>query len=587
VVKAIKRIAIVILALILIFPFQPMTIPYVHAEEGKVSISTSTLNVRTGPGLSYPVLTQVHRNQTFSIVESNKDWYRISTEKGEGWVANWLVTRESTGSVNESGQQGKVSTNGLRLRSGPSTSDPVVTVLNKGDKVAITEASGSWLAVQSGKESGWVHKDYIDLSTHSNPSASPSKKKEAKQGVITAGTLNVRKSPLLDSPIAGAVHRGNTVSITGSIAGWYEIQFGKTKAWISDNYVELSSTPVEVPSTSSKFTGMITVNSLNVRSEASLNGSIVGKVSKGEKYPILTEQNNWFEISLKNGKSGWIAGWFVQKTVAGEQKKKSTPPPKAAGEKVTILHNGTNIRSGADVQSDVVKRANTGETFSVSGKKGDWYEIELKDGNTAYVAGWIVSIRTGSGSESSPSRNTNGGIRNKVITIDPGHGGRDSGTIGTRGTLEKLLTMKTAQLLADKLKSAGAEVIMTRKNDEFVSLPSRVSLSHYYDSDAFISIHFDSIYDSSVAGHTTYYYRSDQKDLAYDVHESLAGRLPSRDRGVRTGDYHVIRENKQAAILLELGFLSNPAEEANLTSHHYQDLSATAIYHGLNDYFSN
>ncbi len=211
----------------------------------------------------------------------------------------------------------------------------------------------------------------------------------------------------------------------------------------------------------------------------------------------------------------------------------------------------------------------------------------MEDGTTAYVAGWIVSIRTGNGYESSPSRNTSGGINDKVIIIDPGHGGRDSGTIGTRGTLEKLITMKTGQLLADKLRSAGAEVVLTRKNDEYVSLPSRVSLSHYYDSDAFISIHFDSIYDTSVAGHTTFYNKSYQKDLAYDVHESLASRLPSRDRGVRLGDYHVIRENKQAAILLELGFLSNPAEEANMTSHYYQDLAATAIYHGLNDYFSD
>jgi N-acetylmuramoyl-L-alanine amidase len=585
VVKAIKRITTVLLAIIFIFPFQPMTVPYVHAEEGKVSISTATVNVRTGPGLSYPVLTQVHRNQTFSIVESRKDWYRISTEKGEGWVANWLVSRETTESANETGQHGTVNTNGLRLRKGPSTSDPVVTVLNKGDKVSTSEVSGSWLAVQTGNANGWVHKDYINLGTQSS-AATPSPKKEAKQGVITAGTLNVRKSATLNSPITGAVHRGNPVSITGSVTGWYEIQFGKAKAWISDNYVELTSTPVEVPSTSTEFTGMITVNSLNVRSEASLNGSIVGKVSKGEKFPILTERNNWIEIKLKSGKSGWIAGWFVQKTVSGEQKK-STSNTHAAGEKVTILHNGTNIRSSADVQSEVVKRAKSGETFSITGKKGDWYEIGLKDGSTAYVAGWIVSIRTSNGSDSSPSRNTNGGIRNKVITIDPGHGGRDSGTIGTRGTLEKLLTMKTAQLLADKLKSAGAEVIMTRKNDEYVSLPSRVSLSHYYDSDAFISIHFDSIYDSSVAGHTTYYYRSNQKDLAYDVHESLADRLPSRDRGVRTGDYHVIRENKQAAILLELGFLSNSAEEANLASHHFQDLAATAVYHGLNDYFSN
>ncbi|MGR3765166.1 SH3 domain-containing protein [Rossellomorea sp. NS-SX7] len=583
--KAIKRITAVILALLLIFPFQSLTVSYVHADEGKVSISTATLNVRTGPGLSYPVLTQVHRNQKFSIVETKKEWYKISTGSGEGWVANWLVTRESRESADESGQQGTVSTNGLRVRKGPSTSEAVVTVLNKGDKVAISESSGSWLSIQSGNVSGWVHTDYVSRIGETGTTVSSPKKQEAKQGVITAGTLNVRKSPSLSSPIAGAVHRGNTVSITGSVTGWYEIQFGNAKGWISDNYVELSSTSAAAPSPSSNFTGKITVNSLNVRSEASLNGNVIGKVTKGETYPILSEQNNWFQIKLSNGKTGWVAGWFVQKTIAGEQK--SPTSSSQSGEKVTILHNGTNIRSSADVQSGVVKRANSGETYSVTDKIGDWYEIQLGDGSTAYVAGWIVSVRTSNGSESSPSKKKSGGISDKVIVIDPGHGGHDSGTIGTRGTLEKLITMKTGQLLADKLKSAGAKVVLTRKNDEYVSLPSRVSLSHYYDSDAFISIHFDSIYDSSVAGHTTFYNKSYQEDLAYDVHESLASRLPSRDRGVRVGDYHVIRENKQAAILLELGFLSNPAEEANMTSHYYQDLAATAIYHGLNDYFSN
>lgn len=511
-VKKIKRITAIILVLLLTIPIQ---LPAeVQAVGGEVSIGTATLNVRTGPGLSYPVLTQVHRDQEFSIVETKGDWYKITTGRGDGWVANWLVIRESGESLDEPGQQGTVNTNGLRLRKGPSTSDSVVTVLNKGDEVTVSKADGRWLSVQSGNAEGWVHEDYVTLSGESD---------ETEESVS--------------------------------------------------------------PSSANSF-ATISANSLNVRSEPSLNGEIEGKVNEGEQYAILNEKNNWYEIQFADGSSGWIASWFAEAT--GESvKKESTSPAQGNFEELTILHDGTNIRSSADVQSRVVKRADSGETFTVTGKSGDWYEIRLDDGSAAFVAGWIVSLRTASGEETSPPRKSSGGISGKLIVIDPGHGGRDSGTIGTRGTLEKLITMKTGKLLADKLDQAGAEVVITRKSDEYVSLPSRVSLSHYYDADAFISIHFDSINDGSIAGHTTYYNKGYQEELAYDVHESLASRLPSRDRGVRIGDYHVIRENKQAAVLLELGFLSNPAEEANMTSGSFQDLAATAIYHGLNNYFSN
>ncbi|MBR8645773.1 N-acetylmuramoyl-L-alanine amidase [[Brevibacterium] frigoritolerans] len=88
--------------------------------------------------------------------------------------------------------------------------------------------------------------------------------------------------------------------------------------------------------------------------------------------------------------------------------------------------------------------------------KGDWYSIKLKGGKTAYVAGWIVTI------EGVPSKSNDLALRkylkDKTIVIDPGHGGRDSGTIGVGGTLEKNLTIRTAELLRDKLQAAGAKL---------------------------------------------------------------------------------------------------------------------------------
>ncbi|WP_374054382.1 SH3 domain-containing protein [Rossellomorea sp. FM04394] len=579
----IRKIIASILIVFMILPFQPLEADYAHAETGKVTISVSTLNVRTGPGLSYPVLTKVHKGEEYIIVDTQNDWYKVETGSGEGWVAEWLVSAESASSDVSSLKEGQVNTDGLRVRKGPGTSEGVVTVLSSGDRVTISDKEGDWLFIESGTVSGWVHEEYI---SENNPTPPPSKKRENKQGIITDNSLNVRTSPSVQSSVLGVLNKGDHVEVTGSVSGWYEIQFGNDRAWVNDAYIEFSSSSneEEPAAASTELIGIITVHGLNVRDETSLNGRVVGKVSKGEKYSLLKEKNNWYQIKLSNGKKGWVAGWYVQKTVTASAHESESS---LENENVTILYNGTNIRSDANAQASVIARASSGETFPVKSKNGDWYEIQLEDGSAGFIAGWVVSIRSGTGENTTPSRNRKGGIQDKVIVIDPGHGGRDSGTIGASGTLEKLLTLRTGELLAEKLKSAGAKVVFTRKNDEYLSLPSRVSLSHYYQADAFISLHFDSILDSSIVGHTTYYYQNQQKELADDIHGSLADRLPTKDRGVRVGDYHVVRENNQPAVLLELGFLSNPAEEANVNTHYFQDLAATAIYHGLGDYFTD
>ncbi|WP_406686725.1 SH3 domain-containing protein [Rossellomorea vietnamensis] len=582
-VTKIKKVIASMLIVLLMFPMQPF-MDQAQAETGKVTISVSTLNVRTGPGLSFPVLTTVHRGEEYKIVDTQKDWYKVETNSGDGWVADWLVTVDKSVSADPSPKGGKVNTDGLRVRSGPSTSDDVVTVLQNGDTVTVMKEDGDWLNIESGTIRGWVHRDYITGSE-----AAQGKKKVNQKGIVTDDALNVRTSPSLQSTVLGVLNKGDEIEVTGSVSGWYEIRFGDEVAWISDSYVEFSTGSDEVETSQSEeessfdgeLVGIISVHGLNVRDETSLNGRIVGKVSKGEKFTLLKEKNNWYQIKLPNGDNGWVAGWYVQKTVTAAAHESNS-----SNENITILYNGTNIRSEANTQASVVKRASSGESYGVKSKDGDWYEVELADGSAGFVAGWVVSVRSALGENTTPDRKRSGGLEDKVIVIDPGHGGRDSGTTGASGTLEKLLTMKTGELLAEKLKSAGAKVKLTRKTDEYVSLPSRVSLSHYNQADAFISIHFDSIMDSSIAGHTTYYYQDQQKELAEEIHGSLSDRLPTSDRGVRIGDYHVIRENNRPAVLLELGFLSNPSEEANVNTQYFQDLAATAIYHGLSDYFT-
>ncbi len=173
----------------------------------------------------------------------------------------------------------------------------------------------------------------------------------------------------------------------------------------------------------------------------------------------------------------------------------------------------------------------------------------------------------------------------KLIVLDAGHGGYDNGATGVNGTFEKNMTLKTILLLQQKLMAGGANVVMTRDHDEFITLARRVAISNSNHANAFISIHYDSSSNHDVSGSTVYYNHPFQKNLADSIYNQLKLSSPIYTRTVKIGDFHVIRENKQPAILLEMGYLSNAKEETFMASSRFQDEMVTSIYKGLSSYF--
>ncbi len=562
------------------FPIKPDS---AFAEGSTVEITTDTLNVREGPGLSYKVIEVVKRADRFSVIEEKSDWIQVSLNSSgkKGWVAAWLVKKHSENEVSSS-KSGIVTANQLRVRSGPSTSYKVVTTLSQGATVTIIKTESNWHQIKTSSITGWVAAEFIqDIKSDTGGSSS-----SQQTGKVTANNLNVRSTASTSGNILGKLQKGSTVSILSVESNWVKIQYNGQAAWISKEFVEMSSTSSQpsVPNqtntnSSSGLLGTITATTLNVRSTGSLSGKIVGTVSKGQAFEILAEENNWAKIKLKNGQLGWVASWYLSK----EQSSTTTKVDVEQNSTVTILYNGTNIRKSATTNSSVISRANASETFTVLSVQNDWYEIQLKDGSKGFVAGWLVTVSGASQQIERPGAEQY--LKNKVIVIDPGHGGRDTGATGIKGSYEKNLTLKTAQLLYDKLKTAGANVVMTRNTDSYLSLSSRVGMSHTHAADAFVSIHFDSILDSSVRGMTSYYYHNYQQSLATTVGKEVASFTKLKDRGVRYGDYHVLRENKRASVLLELGYLSNSAEETLVNSESYLANAATGIYQGLAKYF--
>ncbi|MEH7300237.1 SH3 domain-containing protein [Neobacillus drentensis] len=582
----VKKFSFLLLSIILIFgAFLPQGKS--SAATGTVTVSSDSVNVRGGPGLSYPLVKVAKRGEKYSIVKEKGDWIEVELSFGNtGWVVNWLVTKENmpkpSSTTTSSGSKGtiaKANTDQLRIRSGPGTSFRIVGFLNRGQEVSILDQNENWYKVSSSFGEGWVTRDFLVLKTEpaDKPKATST---QTSSGIVNADTLNIRKESSATGTVIGKLTKGTIVSIYSKEKNWLEIGFANLKGWVSAEFVDTDGKAGKDTSKNEPIgmNGTVTANSLSVRSGSSLNAVIIGTVTGGQSFPILEENNNWAKIEYKSGKFGWVAGWYLEKSKASTQSGQAVKD-----RNVTILHNGTNIRASANVQADVIERANEGTNYPVQNVVNDWYEVKLKNGKTGFVAGWIVSINN-----SKTQIEKSGGegyLKNKTIVLDPGHGGGDNGTTGASGTLEKELTLRTARLLYDKLRAAGADVYLTRNSDSFIPLPSRVSTAQSYNADAFISLHYDSNLDRSVRGMTGYYYHNYQKSLADTLYASTVAQTKLKDRGVRFGDFHVVRENNQKAVLMELGYLSNPEEEMTVKSGVFQENAASGLFNGLARFF--
>ncbi|MEP1152218.1 MAG: N-acetylmuramoyl-L-alanine amidase [Balneola sp.] len=226
--------------------------------------------------------------------------------------------------------------------------------------------------------------------------------------------------------------------------------------------------------------------------------------------------------------------------------------------------------------------------------------------------------------------------RNKLkfdkVVIDAGHGGHDPGNLGyKRGAKEKDVVLAIAKKLGNYIEEGipGVEVIYTRETDEFIDLDERGSIANRAEADLFISIHADGWHQSSVRGASVFFLGLDRnnrsftamkeenqiysdhehelvKDLseedliiyelahsgnianseriAYMVEDQIKNRAQRKSRGVKTKGLAVLYQSTMPAILVETGFLTNPAEQRYLTSDRGQSYIASAIYRAVKQY---
>lgn len=302
------------------------------------------------------------------------------------------------------------------------------------------------------------------------------------------------------------------------------------------------------------------VGSRPVKSAASENYQPISKPVNEVKTPVVSTQRPTSNTQVSTAQKPAAE---VKAPVASAQKPAAT---KASGPKVIVIpkNNGDNNKATSQKGGKVTT-------------KSDKVELPL-----AIKA--KSKFRTG------------GGIKDKIITLDPGHGGSDPGAIGASGLKEKQITLEISMRVKELLEKEGAKVFMTRTTDKDVYAPNasdraelqaRVNVAEKHNSDLFLSLHINSSVNKSVGGFSSYYYPKTDNDLkiAKAIQDKFAKNFGVDNLGVRQANFYVVKRCSMPATLLEMCFISNPKEEKLMKSKWFQKKTARLIVEGVKNYF--
>ena len=282
------------------------------------------------------------------------------------------------------------------------------------------------------------------------------------------------------------------------------------------------------------------------------------------------------------------------------------------------VRDGKDLRVVFDLQQEVKPRS---FVLGPSGKSGHRLVLDLhNESASATVA-------------SKPAAKKQ--LRDVIIAIDAGHGGKDPGATGNKGTKEKTVTLQMAQRLEKKInQQKGMKAVLVRKNDRFMRLRERINKARDYHADMMISLHADSFPDPRARGSSIYALSVDGatsetakllaekenaadllfgdvnlavedemvKEVLFDL--SLTGTIESsldigdeilkqikhvnrvHKKQVQQAGFAVLKAPNIPSVLLETAFISNPREEKNLKSAAHQKKVANAVSKGVANYFS-
>lgn len=327
--------------------------------------------------------------------------------------------------------------------------------------------------------------------------------------------------------------------------------------------------PAEEVSGSSQYKGVVQAPTpLNVRSSASGSSTSLGTLANGTIIDVYGNSGNWLEVRY-NGRKAYVSGSFVHKGGGTEG---------IVGTAKVNVANTLNVRSQPNSSSTRVGTLANGQSVNIYHfVNSSWALIYFK-GQWAYAH---RSYLQDSGSVS--------GLRGQTIVIDAGHGGNDPGAVAN-GLQEKNINLAVSLEVQKLLRTAGANVVMTRTNDTFLTLAQRVAIGERANASSFISVHANAAASPAANGAETFYNSGSEaaksRDLAASIQNRLVRETAMNDRSVKQGNFYVIRNTSMPSTLIELGFLTNSSDAAKMKAPGYNQKAGQAVFNGIADYYN-
>ncbi len=408
--------------------------------------------------------------------------------------------------------------------------------------------------------------------------AAPEESSATARIYVTVNSLNVRTHPSTSGSIIGKVNTGDKLWAFAVEGDWVKVAFEGRTGYISKSYIKFIDAAGMTFDLSKSEKKVLASNAVVYRGKDT-NTKIITTLQAGHQINVYGTNGNW-AVTDVNGIPGYILASTLTGSVTPPSTSPSTPPSTPATTVGRVTVDSLNIRQSAVTTATVVGKVKKGDIVNVHSISGWWAHVSI-NGISGYVHKTYLHLMNTTGTA----------VHNRIIVLDAGHGGSDPGA--TNGSVyEKNIVFDVTKRLQHLLEQAGAKVVLTRNGDTFIPLNERPNIAVNNFGEMFISIHTNSFGDSSALGVETYYNSNtnvnltEELSLAKYINNEIVSNLDMVNRGVKYGNFTVIRQIEMPAILVELGFISNPSDLAKLTSSEYLQTFAQSIYNGIESFYS-
>ena len=207
-------------------------------------VNTDGLNFRNGAGTSYSIIKVLNKGEKVEVISESNGWSKVKHDSRLGYVASQYIDKATTNYTIK-----EVNTDGLNVRTGPSTSYATIGKLNKGTRVEVISESDGWSKINYNNKTAYVSSGYLKAVSTSTPDTKPEdttqQYKEIK--VVNTDGLNVRKGPSTSYESIGKIDKGTSVEVISESDGWSKINYKNTTAYVATRYLNKISSNEQVP----------------------------------------------------------------------------------------------------------------------------------------------------------------------------------------------------------------------------------------------------------------------------------------------------------------------------------------------------